>query len=244
MEVDAKEIENLEKVLKIFSKAAAPIAFQQALNETAAKTRLAAQDNIRDEFQIRNKWSERSVTYKRATGLNIDKMQAEVGSTQEYMAEQETGFTRTATGKHGIQVPTPAAAGESGNRTRTRVILRRNRKNIIKLHKSRINYGSKMQQNAAEIHESVKAGIRFWYGTLTGNGGSASGMWQIRGSVRKNGKGWLRGLTMRRLYTAKDRSIVTPKTEWLQPAGEKTLKNFDEFYIKALRRQLERIKAK
>ena len=101
-----------------------------------------------------------------------------------------------------------------------------------------------MQRNAQEIQESVKAGIRFWYGDIGYQTNKASGMWQIRGSVRKNGKGWLRGLTIRRLYTAKDRSIVTPKTEWLQPAGEKTLKKFDEFYIKALQRQLERIKAK
>lgn len=245
MDIDSKEIEKLEKVLKVFSKVAAPIAFQQALNETATKTRLRAQNNIRDDFTTRNKWSERSVFYSRATGLDVDKMQAEIGSSQEYMAEQETGFTQTSTGKHGIMIPTPAAGGETGNRERTRVVQKRYRKNVIKLHKSTVNYGSRMQKNSAEIQASVKAGVRFWYGTLDNKSGkNASGMWQIRGSVRKNGKGWLRGLTMRRIYTANERSIVTPKTEWLQPAGEKTLKNFDEYYFKALQRQLERIKAK
>lgn len=243
MDIDSKEIENLEKVLKVFSKVAAPIAFQQALNETATKTRIRAQDNIRDNFTTRNKWSERSVFYSRATGLNVDKMQAEVGSGQEYMAQQETGFTRTSIGKHGVMIPTPAAGGETGNRDRTRAILRRNQRRVIKLHKSNKRYADPMQRNAQEIQESVKAGVRFWYGSL-GYVNKASGMWQIRGSVRKNGKGWLRGLTMRRIYTASERSIVTPKTEWLQPAGEKTLKNFDEYYFKALQRQLERIKAK
>ena len=50
MDIDSNEIEKLEKVLKAVSDYAAPIAFHQAINETAAETRAEAFDQLQEMY--------------------------------------------------------------------------------------------------------------------------------------------------------------------------------------------------
>lgn len=108
-EIDKFERETLKKVKAI----AFPLAVQATLNTMAFKSMQKAKKTIKEDFVNRNTFTERSVRFERAKTLKMADMVSTVGSIAPYMREQEEGAKKTSKGKHGLRIPTGAAAGQS-----------------------------------------------------------------------------------------------------------------------------------
>lgn len=64
----------------------------EAVTKTALKARKAAVAKMHNEFVVRNKWTPKSVRFTPAT---MQRKYAEIWIADEYIAEQETGATRS-----------------------------------------------------------------------------------------------------------------------------------------------------
>jgi CRISPR/Cas system-associated protein Cas7 (RAMP superfamily) len=78
------------------------------LNDLAFDTRTKAQENIRDSFILRNKFTERRVVVEKARQFKISQMEARTGHTHNYMKTQEQSGTIHATKKYKT-IPTRVA---------------------------------------------------------------------------------------------------------------------------------------
>lgn len=165
----------LTRDLERTAKKAVPYAIRQALNDIAFAAKGHLQGNIRKEFILRNKWTERSVMVERARGLNPRQMQSAVFSKLDYLEKQEHGGTSTHA------VPTGVATGEGrGANPRRKLVRRPNQVSAIALGE-RARKGSRKQRNAAAIHMAAKQGKKFVFLQLQ----RKIGLFKIRGGKRK-----------------------------------------------------------
>jgi hypothetical protein len=112
--MDVSEIEKFEReTLKKVKAIAFPLAIQGTLNTAAFNSMRKAKKTIKEDFVNRNTFTERSVRVERTRTLKIIDMASTVGSIAPYMLEQEEGAKKTSKGKHGLRIPTGAAAGQS-----------------------------------------------------------------------------------------------------------------------------------
>ena len=124
IKMDKRPIEALENDLDKFHDRALPYAVRDTLNTLAYETSRIAKKNADRLMVMRNTYTSRSIQFERAQGLKVDQMKSAAGSLQEYMREQEEGFTRHRKGKHGVPVPTSFAAGQQGAVPRSKPIRR------------------------------------------------------------------------------------------------------------------------
>jgi hypothetical protein len=238
--LNQKSIMDMERVLNELSKMAAPIAIQQTLNNTARNAWKKGRNLTPKKFQLRNTWTMRSEQYTQTKDLNISTMKSIFGSTSGYMEQQEKGFTRNST--DGVTVPTATAANQSGM-NRTKPVTRRfrrsniNRKQIVK----RYQWTNKKQQAIADIIETMRAGDRFWSGTLKGT----KGIWFLKGGrIKSKRGGWPKGMRPHLIYSANKKSVRTKGSFLVKEASSDALDNEFKEYSKALKRQLKRLKEK
>lgn len=241
MDIDYKELQNLQKQIAEASSVAIPIACQQTLNNVARIAWRDGRKNTDTMFQNRNTWTKRTQTYQQTKELDIDKMVSVAGSSAGYLAQQETGFTRTASGPAGVWVPTPDAADQTG--IRTKPVKYRFRRGKIRLPRKSIkgSGGRKRAKSSAQmrfynIYNAV-AGNGFFWGKL----GDNMGMWKMDGEIVK---GKIILTSVRLLYSANKRSITTGEHKWHTPAVEMAIGAEGEEYFKALKRQWSRLKKK
>lgn len=236
MDFDNKNTMALQKQISELSTRGIPIAVQQTLTATARHAWRYGRENTGREFSNRNTWTKRSQTWQRAEGLDVDKMEAIVGSSAAYMAQQEEGFSQTGNGDKGAWIPTADAADQSGDRTKP-VKFKYRRGKIRLRRKVRKRASSPKQQRLLNMIGAVKGNGYFW-GSLS----RTEGMWKLDGSV-VNGRLVLTGVRL--LYSANKRTVRTPATEWHWPAVEKAIRvNEGDEYHKALNRQVKRLKRK
>lgn len=214
---------------------AIPIACQQTLNNVARIAWREGRKNTDTMFQNRNTWTKRSQTYQQTKELDIDRMVAITGSSAGYLAQQEEGFTRTASGKDGVWVPTAEAAGQSGKRTKP--IQRRFRRNRVRFKKRiRKAASSPAQANLFKMYNAV-LGNGMFYGKM----GQTTGLWVLSGSVAG---GRLVLTNVRLIYSADKKRIRTAPHEWHGPSVVKAVNVEGDEYHKALKRQWARLKRK
>lgn len=236
MDINYKDTQKLQKQIIELSERGMPIAIQQTLTATARAAWRYGRENTEKEFRTRNNWTRGSQTYQRAEGLDVNKMKAVTGSGQQYMAEQEEGFTQSGNGGNGVWVPTAEASDQSG--IRTKPITRKYRKGRIKMRrKIKKRASSAAQQQLFNIYNAVTTNGFFW-GKLK----NTNGMWRMTGSV-VNGKILLTGVRL--LYSANKKTIRTEAHKWHMPAVERAIRvdEGDEYY-KALKRQISRLRRK
>lgn len=234
-----RQIEKLEIVVKTASDRAIPFAVKDAINATARTGMQAAKREVADRFTIRNTHAKNSISFQQTKSIDIDRMESQFGTTAEYMAKQESGFVNVGK-KTGVWIPTPEAANQGGM-TRTKPVMRGRRKANINLRKKpRKRWKTEGQQRIAEIIDVFRnrpASQRFWYGILRGN----EGLWLLRGGRKTKKGGWPEGMKPRLIYTTGIASTTVPKTEWMEPAGNKAISTLKDEYHKALTRQLNRL---
>lgn len=227
-EIDDKNMRRMEDVLNQIADQGVKFAQRNTLNDYAFQTAKQAKQNIRDKFTNRNTWTQRSVRVDRATAFVHT---SEVGSTEDYMREQEEGARTDSP----INVPTPAASGESVRANkRLRPVRKANRMTSITLKKRSRRAGglTRKQQNIAAVRQAADEGRKFVYLDR----GKRKGIFRLYGGKRR---------PRVRLVQDLSRTVrVVPRTPWLEPAADKTMSRAGVTYHARLAQQLRRHGAK
>ena len=177
--VTTKDIEKLHKALKSMDKRALPYAARNALNTSAFATRTEWAKEGERTMTVRNKWTfggRHHRVVKARLQTNIRFMEAAVGNTHRYMAQQERGFSRSAGGRKGVPIPTTESRISGQHR---RLVRRAYWRSRIKIGK-RVQMGGKVRSRsqyiAANIRAAKKAGHNLVYLEL----GPTRGIFDVR----------------------------------------------------------------
>ena len=230
--IETKAIKLFESQLKAYKERAMPFATKAAINAYAFETQKKAKEIIHKKMILRNKFTERSIQVQKTNSLKIDEQESRVGSTQEYMREQEQGTTKVKKGKHGVVIPTSFSAGQAESaKPRTKTPRGRFKMSTITIQRQRKHWKSKKQANAVAIKQALKRGNQFIYLEL----GTKKGIFYIKGNAKTS-----KISKLKMLYDLSHSSVRVPKHEWLKPAVAHTERRMGAIYFKALKFQLER----
>lgn len=238
IDLDIKEISELEDDLKKFNKRAFPFATKAALNSTAFDARREAQVIVKRRMVTRNKWTLGSIRVQQTRTLNVRQQAAVVGSTEKYMETQEFGGTRRARGSRGVAIPTGYSAGQEGRRPRTRVPRAPNRLRRIQLAKFRSRARTPMQRMVVAVNLAVARKKRLIFLEVSG-GKRKQGIFRVLGG-RATKRGWPKGAKLKMVHDLSQRRVRTPQTRWLDPAVTNVLPGMQGHYRRALIFQLDR----
>lgn len=222
IKANTQQIQQLERMLARVARRGAGYAARGAVNGLAFKTQQVARQTIQQDFTNRNRWTQGSV---RVTTARRPNDPAIVGSTEEYMADQEFGAVGGPR-----NVPTPAASGESPRaKVRTKVVRRTNRMNAIKLGRKVRGSMSRAQANIAALKGAKASGQRFVYMDR----GKVKGIYRVMGTKRKPKARMVQNLT---------RSVRRVRQHrWLLPSSTTAQQQHAApMYFNELRKQLRR----
>ena len=223
MKIDMRQVEDLEHTLGQLNARGVPFAQRNAINDMAFATMRESKETIRNEFINRNKWTANSVRVDPARSTSDS---SEVGSTEEYMLDQELGATKT---EH-TQMATPAASGESNRaKVRRKPVRRANRMANINLGSRSRSGGSRAQQNMAALREAKASGRKFVYLDR----GKTKGIYKVMGTKKKP--------KSRMVQNMSRKVAVVPKHPWLAPSSATVMATAPQLYHKRLEQQLDRV---
>lgn len=231
IDLEKLETPELERLLRIFREKAVPYATRHMLNKAGWRARGFAQDDIRQDFVNRNKWTVGSVRVIPTRSLVVRQQEVRVGSTQEYMRFQEEGHVEVAKGKHGVPIPTSYSAGQAGRRPRTRLPRRPNQMRNIQLRRGGKGGGSPAQRIIRTVKEALNSGNKTIF--VDFGPGKRKGIMRILGGRRNTRLRMIQDLTQR--------SVRISQHKWLQPSVEKTKKGMPADYRDGLLFQLRRL---
>ena len=235
-ELDISGIEKFErKVLEKAKNVAFPLAIKGTLNSLAFESMKKAKKTIRDDFENRNKFTEKSIRVETVKTLKITDMVASVGSIAPYMEKQEEGAIERSAGKHGLRIPTGAAAGQAQLFPRRRVVQQKFRRGQTKIANKagRIKAKSREQFTLMSIRVAALTG-QSPFVFLSFDQRNKIGLYKVipRGSppparYKRGGKSFSRKNTWGRpkgepgkeklklIHSFSHRSITIPQTRWL-----------------------------
>jgi hypothetical protein len=231
---DDTNIKRMERDLQTFARRAVPFATRTTLTRTAFEARNDWQEQIDKNLINRNQWTRRSVRVEQARGLDVDTMEARVGSIADYMETTEEGGTESGqTGAHSI--PTSYAAGQKGQRPPTRVARRRYRMPNIRIESQPDKqYASRAQEIYLKMLMAVRSGQRF----IFMEDGSTRGIYEVKGRV--NARGALTNVKVNMVQDLSRRSVTISPTPTLQPALDIVGPKISGIYREAVLEQLKR----
>lgn len=152
--VDAKKA---VRDLRTFKNSAIPFAARNSLNRSAFAARELWQEEIRNSFVTRNRYTERSVRVERASGRDPSAMMAKIGSIADYMGLQEHGGTEHGKSGHKA-IPGPVAAGLPPGANRTKLVRPANYVGALHVRKGKGR--TRAQYNAVAIKMAKRRGER------------------------------------------------------------------------------------
>lgn len=229
--IDTSEIANLESDLKTFKARAFPFATKQTLNRSAFDARKAIQGEISDKMIERNKFTGRSIQVEQTRTLNVNRQAAVVGSTADYMEDQEFGGVKYRKGKEGTPIATTYSAGQGmDSQPRTRLPRRANTLKSIQLQKRRGKGMNRRQRNLVAIKQAAATGFKFVFLDL----GRKKGIFRVIGGKRRP--------KLRMVQDLSEQSVVIPKNPTFAPAVKRTEALMPGIYRDALIFQLKRHK--
>lgn len=230
IEVKFRNLDRLVRDLKTFAEKAVPHAVRNSLNRQAIATRKEWGKQVRKEFTLRNKWTERTLMVERVRGTNDPgRMFAVVGSTAPYMATQEFGGTKRGGGKHGAAVPTGYAAGQMGARPRTKLVRGPHKLGRITLAKG-AKRGNRRQRNAIAMAQARRRGSKFVFLELE----RKKGLFRLTGGKRNP--------QVRMVWDTSRKSLRIPKAPTLQITLKRMQPSLEAIHAGAFKQQLERHK--
>ena len=232
LRVTMRDIQSLEADMRTFASEAMPYATRSTVNTTAFRGRKIAARVIDQRMITRNRFTMRSVQVEPTKTLNVDKQASKLGSTQEYMAVQETGGARVAEGRFGVPIPTSYAANQGmSQRPRTRLPTRRRRTANIKLMPGGDErFVSKRQEITVKTLMARRAGYKFVF--IDARPYGARGIYELVGRERN--------MKMRMVYNLDRKTVQIPPNPWLSDTVERVERLVPEIYFSALRFQLDR----
>jgi hypothetical protein len=235
--IDSKEIKRLERDLKFFAKRAYPFATKKTLNDGAFQAQKIARADVQKKMVNRNRYTVQSIRVDQARTLDVNRQMSVIGSTADYMEDQEFGAIKTKSGKEGVSIPTSYSSGEGDNaRPRKRLPRKPNRMSSIKLTKNRRRAKNRKQANLFKVQNAVTTGKRIVFMDF----GRKKGIFRVIGGRKKFKRGWPKGAKVRQLHDMSEPSVVIPRNPWLKPAFDEAVRMLPAFYADALRFQLKR----
>ena len=220
----------LEKALKDFAGKQYPIINGMALNRTAFETQQEYRKIVERRFTLRNKQTIRSIQFNKVVGLNPNTQESSVGSTMDYMADQEFGSTKKSSGKKGIAIPTSTASNESFSaKPRKKVVSRPRRRGSIRLTKSKIRAKSRKQHVVATIRAvSAKGSGNFAYLPIQ----NAKGIYRITGKGKK--------AKIKMIYSLSKKTMAIKKQPSLLPAVNNIIPKMPGFWVDATEKRMKK----
>lgn len=219
----------MERDLKTFAKQAYPFATRKTLNDSAFQAQNIARVDVRENMTNRNRFTVQSIQVEQARTLQVSKQAAVVGSTADYMEDQEFGGVKSKGGKEGVSIATSYSAGQGQSaQPRTRLPRKANKMASISLSKRRKKGSSRKQQNLIAIQQAATTGRKFVFLDL----GRRKGIFKVIGGKRRP--------KIKMVHDMTKQSVVIPKNPWLKPAFDEALRMTPAFYADALRFQLRR----
>lgn len=159
------ELQALQKALKHLGhgKGAGYVA-KNALNHGVFTARTKWHGEMQDRLILRNEFTKKAVSVVRATGTDITRLRAVIGSRAPFMDDVEDGQSESKKGKHGVPVPTGYAAGQEGANPTTKLVRARFRigaTNTAKLQNTVARFRTSRQRNAVTIAIARRKDIQF-----------------------------------------------------------------------------------
>jgi hypothetical protein len=226
--IDDRELKEFEADLKTFARRAFPFATKSTVNGLAFKARSIAQEGLKRDLVLRNRFTVQSVQVDQTRTLDVRRQAAAVGSIAPYMEVQEFGGIKTKSGSEGVSISTGYSAGQENAKPRTRLPRKANKLENITLKKRRGKRISRKQQNLLAIKQAAASGSKFIFLDL----GRRQGIFKVIGGKRRP--------KIKMVHDLTSQSVVIPKSPWLLPAVTEAQLSGPEIYKKALAFQLKR----
>ena len=228
--MDDRQLKRYEKELKAFATKAYPFATRETVNVAAFTAQKHARSNVEKSFVNRNKFTIQSIQVEpERTSLDVRRQQAVVGSTQDYMEDQEFGDTRTAKGKYGVRIPTSYSAGLPEDAIpRSKAVRTRHRMNRIKLRRGRVEVRNEKQRHVKAVKRAAESGQKYIFLDL----GKRQGLYHVGGSKTRP--------RLKMVHDLTKRTVRIPRRPWLGPATSTTIREIPSIYQKSLINQLKR----
>lgn len=208
---------------------ALPEATRYTLNELAFQTMKRSKKDLKKHFTLRNAWTKKSIgANKVGSTTDIARMQSEAGSTLGYMKEQQEGVNETATGKHGVPIPTNVASGEGGTGKRRKKVLRRFYLNRLKVAQG-VYLEAKKASKSHKQHYAIALDI-------TRRRKKMFLFWKSKRSNRKGlymldkGNPW----AINMVYDLTQQRIKSDPRHWLTESRDESMKLLRKIYGRAL----------
>lgn len=227
IEIDQKQIKQLERDLKTFKRRALPFATKATVNGAAFATQKTARRDINVKMITRNRFTEQSVRVEQTRTLKINQQIAVVGSIADYMADQEFGGTNRPEGEN-VAIPTGYSAGQEKQQPRTKLPRKPNKLANIRLKRRRRGATSRKQRNVAAVKAAAQSTNKYVFLDL----GKRKGIFKVVGGKRKP--------RLKMVYDLTRKSTPIPKNPWLKPAVDHTQQKMPAIYFKALQFQAKR----
>lgn len=227
--INDKEIKDFERDLKAFAHKAFPFATKNTINQGAFQVQRFAREDVKSRFILRNQFTGQSIRVNQAKTLQVTRQAAFVGSTADYMEDQEFGATRVKKGSEGIPIVTSYATGEGlGARPRTRLAKRDNTLQNIRLRKRKSAGGTRKRRNLIAIRQAAAGGNKFIFLDF----GRKQGIFKVIGGKRRP--------KLRMVWDLSEQSVTIKRRPWLKPAVDRTIPLMPGFYRDSLIFQLKR----
>lgn len=220
--LNAKQVTRFASDLKTYGKRFGQIN-GMALNQTAFETRKQFVKNVEDKFTLRNKWTVKTIRFEKVRGFNPKTQFSVVGSTMDYMEDQEFGAVKKKSGKKGVAIPTTHASGESlGARPRSKRVQRPKQRAAIRLSRVRTKARSRGQKIFQTIRGVSERGSgKYAYLPFQ----RSPGIYRITGKKKR--------AKVRMVYDLSRRSVVIKKRPSLGPAVARITPRMPVFYKNA-----------
>lgn len=226
--INDKELKEFEKDLKAFAHRALPFATKNTLNQSVFHAQKLNKRDVAVKMILKNRFTERSIQVDQARTLNIRRQAATVGSTADYMEDQEFGTTKTKRGRRGTPIPTGWSAGQENQQSRTRVPRRANKLLNIRLAHRRTKAKNRRQRNVMAIKQAATTGNKYVFLDL----GRREGIFKVIGGKRRP--------RIKMVHDLSHDSVTIPRNPWHKPGVDATIVRLPEFYRKSLVFQLKR----
>jgi hypothetical protein len=224
--IDSSDIEKFEKDLLTYAGKSFPFATRSFVDNSAFKARQIAQKIIPQKMIVRVKQSKSLAVRKSPKTLNVNLQEALVGSTHQWMANQETGITTRTRGKHGVTIPTTVATSDPNNATIRKKRIKQSFfiSNIQNLRTNRIGK-NRRQRNAIAIDHARRNNEQFAF----------LEMQRVKGIFRiyKNKRPML-------VYNMNEPIVITPSSHWFEETLKMTATQMPQIYLEAILHQLRR----
>jgi hypothetical protein len=233
--INDKQVINFERDLKAFAHRAFPFATKNTLNQAAFHAQKLAKRDVQVKMILRNKFTLQSIRVDQAKSLVVRDQESAMGSTLDYMVDQEFGAMKFKKGSKGVVIPTGFSAGQEGQQPRTRLPRARNKMKNIKLSKRRTAKNQKQSMIFA-VQDAVTSGDKYVFIDL----GKRQGIFKVVGGDKNFKRGWPDGAKIKMVHDMSRDSVRIPRNPWLKPAVDTTVVKMPEFYRSSLVFQLKK----